>query len=370
MVTKTRARRALEAWSAVSKEARLTPVTVGLINVTFRVDLPDGRAFALQRLAPIFGREVHQDIAAVTAHIARRGLVTPALVPTDQGDLDVLLGFEDPSEAGGTTRDVSSEPGAPDEVWRLLTWIEGVCRHRLEGPKTAQAAGRLLGRFHAALADFEAPFAHARFGVHDTERHIAGLRDALELGRAHPQHREIASLGEAIIRAYEALPALPRLEERVVHGDPKISNLLFTPKGEGLALVDLDTLARMPLPLELGDAFRSWCNPAGEDAAAVRFDLQLFEAATTGYAEGSGGAVTREERQAIVTATRTIMVELAARFCRDAIEDRYFGWDPKRFPSRTSHNRVRAEAQLALAADLERQTAEAERIVERAFASP
>ena len=33
-----------------------------------------------------------------------------------------------------------------------------------------------------------------------------------------------------------------------------------------LCLIDLDTLAHMPVALELGDALRSWCNPATEDA--------------------------------------------------------------------------------------------------------
>jgi hypothetical protein len=42
----------------------------------------------------------------------------------------------------------------------------------------------------------------------------------------------------------------------------------------------------------------------------------------------------------------TIMIELAARFCADALNESYFAWDPVRFPSRSEHNRVRAEGQL------------------------
>jgi hypothetical protein len=45
----------------------------------------------------------------------------------------------------------------------------------------------------------------------------------------------------------------------------------------------------------------------------------------------------------------TVCVELAARFCVDAVEDRYFGWDSERFSSRREHNLVRARGQLALA---------------------
>ena len=55
-----------------------------------------------------------------------------------------------------------------------------------------------------------------------------------------------------------------------MHGDPKISNLMFARDSDrGLCLIDLDTLGPMPIALELGDALRSWCNPAAEDARAA-----------------------------------------------------------------------------------------------------
>ena len=49
-------------------------------------------------------------------------------------------------------------------------------------------------------------------------------------------------------------------------------------------MIDLDTLTHMPLPLEMGDAFRSWCNPRGEDHSRAEFRLDLFGAAIRGYA--------------------------------------------------------------------------------------
>jgi Ser/Thr protein kinase RdoA (MazF antagonist) len=337
-VTQASARAALAAWPGLAG-ASLAPVTTGLINLTFRVDADTGR-YALQRLSPIFGREVHEDIRAVTEHLAARGLVTPRLVPAASGALDV--------EVDG-------------EVWRLLTWVEGVGLRRLDSPARAEAAGRLLGRFHAALADLERPFAHRRLGVHDTPKHLAALEAALEQHRDHPRHAAVAPLGEAILEAARQLAPLPRTPERVVHGDPKLDNLVFAETGEGRALIDLDTVARMPLPLELGDAFRSWCNRAGEDAAAPRFDLDLFAGAVRGYFAAAGPGLRPEERAAVVPATRTIMLELAARFCRDALEERYFGWDPARFATRGAHQERRAKGQLALARDLadKAETAEA-----------
>jgi hypothetical protein len=60
-----------------------------------------------------------------------------------------------------------------------------------------------------------------------------------------------------------------------------------------------------------------------------------------------------------------VAVELAARFCVDAFEDRYFGWDPARFPSRREHNRVRAVGQLQLARRITAAQAQAEEVVSR-----
>jgi len=134
-----------------------------------------------------------------------------------------------------------------------------------------------------------------------------------------------------------------------------------------VALLDLDTMGRMSVAYELGDAWRSWCNPLGEDVEETRFDLEVFAAAARGYAGEARGLLAREEVGALVTGVETVCVELAARFCVDAFEDRYFGWDPSRFPSRREHNRVRAAGQLNLARGVAAVRGEAERMVAAAF---
>ena len=44
------------------------------------------------------------------------------------------------------------------------------------------------------------------------------------------------------------------------------------------------------------------------------------------------------------TATLTITVELAARFCADALRERYFRWDERRYASASAHNQARTRA--------------------------
>ena len=158
------------------------------------------------------------------------------------------------------------------------------------------------------------------------------------------------------------------MSDRIVHGDPKISNMLFnSANGSGVCMVDLDTVAKMPLALEMGDAFRSWCNPTGEDSTSGQFSLELFAGAVQGYAERAAGMLTADEWQCFVGATRTILVELAARFCTDALNESYFGWDRSKYSSASEHNQVRSRGQLTVYESLTANAKEAEAIVARAF---
>jgi Ser/Thr protein kinase RdoA (MazF antagonist) len=283
----------------------------------------------------------------VTEHLARKGLLTPRLVPTRSG----ALWHED------------------NGVWRVLTRIEGVCRDALESPAQARAAGSIVAEFHRAVDDLDYTFRHKRPGVHDTPRHLRQLNEALAEHRGHRHYETIAPLAERVLEAAATLPPLPVTPERIVHGDPKVSNLLFAADSDrALCLIDLDTLSRMPVALELGDAIRSWCNPATEDAASARFVRPLFDAAIAGYAESAPGFLTRDEWSAIPSGALTITVELAARFCADALRESYFGWNATRYDSASAHNQARVRGQLKLAEGIRAELPALEELSARTFA--
>lgn len=311
--------------------ARVEPLGRGLINDTFAVDC-DAERLVLQRVHPVFAPEIHHNILAVTEHLARRGLLTPRLRPTPEGALWV--------ERDG-------------DVWRLLTRMPGVGFDAVQGPAQAHAAASLLARFHSALDDLEHAFVGLRSGVHDTPAHLARLAQAVDELPRHRLHAPVARLAEAIAARAAELPALHGLPARVVHGDPKLNNILFEsaePPGceRPLCLVDLDTVAPMPLPLELGDALRSWCNPRGEDERVARFDGATHDAAIAGYLAACTLALAPDERAALLHGVEWITLELSARFAADALREQYFGWDRARFPAAGEHNLVRAEGQWSL----------------------
>jgi Ser/Thr protein kinase RdoA (MazF antagonist) len=159
-------------------------------------------------------------------------------------------------------------------------------------------------------------------------------------------------VADRILAAWQSWEGDEESPARHAHGDLKISNLRFSEDGQGLCLLDLDTLGKMSLEVELGDALRSWCNPVGEDSLDTYFDGGLFDAALRGY--GSLRPLSDAQKDAIAGGVERICFELAARFCRDVWEDSYFGWNSERFPSRPAHNLYRAKGQLALGLSVRR----------------
>lgn len=314
----------------LAEGAVVEPLGSGLINDTFAVRAA-GEDWVLQRVHTVFSPEIHHNIAAVTEHLAAKGLATPRLRPTTAGAL-------------WTERE--------GRVWRVMTRLPGVTFDAMQSPAQARAAGGALGRFHRALEDLDHTFVGLRSGVHDTPAHLQRLREALGRHRAHRLHAAVAPLADALLDAAETLPDLAALPMRVVHGDPKLNNVLFVgaegPQAEqAVGLIDLDTVAPMQLHLELGDAWRSWCNRAGEDETQARFDLDVFEASVGGYAQ-TGPELSAQEREALVHGVEIISLELAARFLADALEESYFGWNRERFGSAGEHNLVRGRGQWSL----------------------
>jgi Ser/Thr protein kinase RdoA (MazF antagonist) len=323
--------------------ATVRPIASGHINRSFSATRRAGGDFVLQRVNPIFPREIHDDIEAVTRHLAAKGLITPLLV---------------------ATRDARRFVEIDGEIWRLLTRIPGATHESLSTDHEAREAGRVLGEFHRAVADFDRPLRNRRPPVHELGRHLANLESALAGHPGHRAHRTVAAIAARIRSMAATLPALDAETPRLVHGDPKISNIVFRKADApghasrddrtqvGVCLVDLDTLTRMPVALEIGDALRSWCNTATEDSPAAQFSVERFTAAIAGYREGAGKLLKPAEWQSVPAATMTIAVELAARFAADALNESYFAWDQRRFASASEHNQARAESQLKVAASI------------------
>lgn len=303
---------------------RTTRISMGLINKTYKVEAVEG-LFILQKLNKIYDGRTTANIALVGEFLNKNGLTAQTVILDKSGALLILLG---------------------EYRWRLLSLVPGKVIERIDCPETAYEASKLLGQFHKTMKRFVG-FLYPTTRVHDTQSHWNKFLKVLP--------EKLDSELEDLVKVITKVPSLflpANLIKSVTHGDPKISNFVFEEySGKGVALIDLDGCSiQNNTVVELGDAFRSWCGRL-EDENNNSFDLEKFKAGWSGYLETTDKNLLQTERLLVPQAIKLITLELASRFLRDYWEDKYFGWDANRYPSRKAHNLARARGQVSLYLD-------------------
>lgn len=152
------------------------------------------------------------------------------------------------------------------------------------------------------------------------------------------------------------------LTTRTMHGDPKLSNILFdAATGQAVALVDLDTVQPGLVHYDLGDCLRSCCNTAGEQPAAharVEFDLDICHGILQGYLGEARRFLAAADYAYLQAAIRLIPLELGIRFLTDHLQgDVYFKTDAP------EQNLQRAMTQFQLTLSIERRAHRIGRII-------
>ena len=323
----------LDAYGLASS-SRLHRIATGLINASWMVEDSAVRLI-VQRLNKIFSPSVNETIDKATHFLASRGMNTFRIQRTIDQQLQYLHDAY---------------------CWRALSVVEGDTYQVVENKTQAHSAARLLANFHQIMHDYPQVARLPIATVHNISKHLGALQEALRVHQGHRFYRSIQEVAGAIFDRAETLPPLPEFPRITIHGDPKISNFLFDDRLEALCLVDLDTLGRGQLLHEIGDALRSWCNPHGEDTADTIFDLDIFATSVNAYASNCSDKFDKSQLRYVGLATQTIYLELAARFCADALKESYFAWDPENFSSASEHQLTRARGQLSAADALNAQS--------------
>ena len=154
------------------------------------------------------------------------------------------------------------------------------------------------------------------------------------------------------------------LPTRVTHNDTKINNILMDPAtGEGVCIIDLDTVMPGSCVYDFGDSIRFGASSALEDErdlSKVYMDLDLFEAYTKGYLRAVGDQLTPEEISNLSMGAIVITFETGIRFLADYLQgDTYFKI------SRPEHNLDRCRTQFKLVQDMEEKYETMQAIVEK-----
>lgn len=323
----------------------IEPFRGGHINDSWLVASGSMR-FLLQRLnGNVFPRPdlVMENCARVITHL-RGKLAREQVRDSDRRSLTLIA----------TRRGTPAHVDDAGAYWRMVRFIEGsVARDHATTDAEACEAGRAFGRFQLMLADYDGPRLHETIpDFHHTPRRVEALERAIA-SDSRDRCRDARPEIEAAMRDRPLASALldrqarGELSERVVHNDAKMPNVLLDAlTGEGLCVVDLDTVMPGLALYDFGDMARTMASDTAEDATApetVAVRVERFAALARGYLDGCGSVGSKVERTLLVTAARVITYEQAVRFLTDYLEgDLYYRTTHLR------HNLERCRSQFAL----------------------
>ena len=302
----------------------MSPLGEGNINDTYLLKFSDRDPVVLQRInADVFPEPVRvaDNVMLVTEHIRNQQKEEDAPRKT----LRVI------ASRSGKSCCLDSD-GA---VWRMVEYFEDTaCFSSITSLSQAFEGGGLLGWFHQRLEHLNPDLVFDPLpGFHDLPAYCRHYQQAVSAHtrKPTPDLSYCCQQAERRLIDGDSLQALIKSGEtarRVIHGDPKIGNMLFAKdSGQGVALIDLDTVSAGNLASDIGDCLRSCCNVAGEDPPRpgdVVFDLDICRAVLDGY-RASGASFPAAERNLVYQGVRLLTYELGVRFLTDYLNnDTYF----------------------------------------------
>ncbi|WP_136797409.1 phosphotransferase enzyme family protein [Desulfosediminicola ganghwensis] len=345
----------LNSYGLADRETVVVPLGKGNINDTYLVSFSSGKVVFQRINAAVFPAPaaIAANFQFVSGHIQKQIRTAPfeyqcaELIPTLEGE--------------GWYIDQKGE------CWRAQNYIEHAVpesRHLNYG--SAVQLGQVLARFHLLTEGLDVTELHEPIpGFHRTLRYLESFDTAL--AEAQPADSAALSACRAYVERFrkrvtvlERERASGRLPIRVMHGDPKLDNVIWRESEQAKGLFDLDTVGPGLRLYDLGDCLRSSCNLIGEEACQheVTFSAEIFQAVLEGYFSAGDNFLGANERELIVDAALTITVELGVRFLTDYISGNvYFK------TTRDGQNLERALVQFKLADSMESQEKELRRMI-------
>lgn len=325
------------AYFKEGRAVRYEALSIGHINDTFKIYSGE-QSFLLQRI----NQEVFKDPSIVVENYQLvydqlktklPELSIPRLIP----NLDQQFYQQD----------------LKGNYWRVVEFVENSKAFETvteaQQVKTAAAA---LGRFVAALNTPPVPSLKATI----PEFHYFGKRYSLfqQICEADRVNRKNQALPE--IEYLEA--CLPDLIEfnhlnlplRLVHNDPKISNLLYDSNNHVLAVIDWDTIMPGFLAMDFGDMVRSMAVTASEEEQElekVNLRTDYLELICANFIPPLQPFLSEKEKESFHLGAEYILLEQMLRFLSDYLKgDLYY---KTHYPEQNLHraqNQMRIHQQL------------------------
>jgi Ser/Thr protein kinase RdoA (MazF antagonist) len=253
--------------------------------------------------------------------------------------------------------------------WRGISFIDNSQSFdTIQNLQHAQEIGYGLGMFHRLLTNLPTEqLADTLEGFHITPRYLKHYHQVKE--QVQIDYSPEVNYCLQFIRDRPNLPyilenakAKGKLHLRIIHGDPKINNIMIDcSTKQAVAMIDLDTVKPGLIHYDIGDCLRSGCNALGEETSnwqEVQFDPKLAQAILKGYLEVARDFLTQSDYQYIYDSIRLLAFELGLRFFTDYLEGNvYFN------VNHAEHNLARALVQFKLTESIESQQETIEQII-------
>lgn len=246
--------------------------------------------------------------------------------------------------------------------WRAIGFIEAAQSFDIiTDCDRAREAGCALGTFHNLISDLSPEkLAVTLEGFHITPRYLQQY-DAVLAKHDKSRSPEIDFCLQFIqtrrqwVSVLENAKINGELPLRLMHGDPKINNVLFdNTTRRAVSVIDLDTLMPGLIHYDIGDCLRSSCNSLGEETQQwqeVRFETELARAILQGYVSQAKDFLTEKDYEYIYDSIRLLAFELGLRFFTDYLLGNVHFSKVKH----AEHNLVRALVQFQLTQSIETQ---------------
>lgn len=256
------------------------------------------------------------------------------------------------------------------DCWRVYKFIENAATYsKCENPLQMYNAAKAFGQFQNMLSDFPAESLFETIkDFHNTAKRYEQFETAVSENKAGrldlvTDEIEFVRQRKNIVNVITEGIKNKTIPVRVTHNDTKLNNVMLDDKtGEGVCVIDLDTVMPGSFLYDFGDSLRFGASTADEDEkdlSKVWFDLDIFRSFTKGYLEEAKDALCAEEIRLLPFSVKLMTLECGMRFLADYLNgDTYFA------THREGQNLDRARTQFKLVWDIEQKEDEMKKIVE------
>ncbi|RUT05736.1 hypothetical protein DSM106972_037430 [Dulcicalothrix desertica PCC 7102] len=352
-----------DQFTQVGQVKDVRPFGSGNINDTFLVTLNSmqQKNFVLQRINTQVFRQpqfVMQNMRIFTEHVSQR-LQNTSL--NRRWEVPNVLLTKDGQDH------YTDDQGL---FWRAISFIEASESFNvMHDAEQAREIGYALGMFHNLISDLSPQkLADTLEGFHITPLYLKHYNEVL--ATVTPASTpEVNYCLQFVEKHYSLAPILEnakaqgKLPLRLMHGDPKINNVMFdTSTKKAVSVIDLDTVKPGLVHYDIGDCLRSGCNPVGEETEnwqSITFDSDICKEILQGYLAVAKEFLTPNDYIYMYDAIRLIAFELGLRFFADYLAGNvYFK------VKHPEHNLARALVQFKLTESIEAQEATINKIIQ------